>query len=52
MSRTITTRQAVAGEGPQLKKDTTDHGTNTREDAIECDYVGGCDKGAIPVYIR
>ena len=52
MSRTITTRQAVAGHGQQLRKVTTDHGTTMREDAIECDYVGGCDKDRIPVYIK
>ena len=34
MSKNITMREAVAGEGPQLKKDTTDHETNTKEDGL------------------
>ena len=52
MSRNITMREAVAGDGQQLKKDMPYHGTTMKEDSIECDYVGVCDKGAIPVYIR
>jgi len=34
MSKNITIREAVAGDGQQLKKDTTDHGTNTKEEGL------------------